>query len=444
MAFDPSCPAREKRNTAVANEDARILVVDDEPAVMEFLTRTLRAPSRRVRGCLNAGAALESARKEKPDLLIADLGLPGMDGIELSCRLKAEDPDLEVILITGDAIDWQRPQSMGAFDWVAKPFQGPRLRWVADQALERHRLRRENRLLAAELALTPPPVVAGARTAACRHAVNQAHRFALSSENLMWISGEIGVGKRSLSRWIHDCGVSASEPLLQVDAKSVPVERIETLQAGTLVLTDAESLSLAAGESLLRRMNERSPNKLGSGPKIIFLTKDSELPWGKAGSLLRGLALWLESNHIAIPPLRQRQEDLFPLLAFWLRDGARKQNQAMPKIELPALRLLEHYAWPENAGEVRWVMQDALALSRERSEIAISGDTVRTVLEKRSRTWFDLSQPPSQTLEALERQVMLATLQANAGDKGATARQLGISLRTLYRKLKREASLPAD
>lgn len=427
----------------MANEEARILVVDDEPAVMEFLTRTLRAPSRRVRGCLNAGAALESARKEKPDLLIADLGLPGMDGMELSRRLKAEDPELEVILITGDAMDWQRPQSIGVFDWVAKPFQGPRLRWVADHALERHRLRRENRLLAAELALTPPPVVAGARSSSCRHAVKQAHRFALSSENLLWISGETGVGKRSLARWIHDCGVSAAEPLLQVDAKSVPVERIESLQSGTLVLTDAEALSLPVGESLLRRMNERSPNKLGPGPKIIFLTMASELPWGRAGSLLRGLALWLESNHVAIPPLRQRQEDLFPLIAYWLRDGARKQNQAMPKIELPALRLLEHYAWPENAGEVRWVIQDALALSREREEEAISGEAIRAVLEKRSRTWFDLSQPHSQTLEALERQVLLATLQANAGDKGATARQLGISLRTLYRKLKREAESQA-
>lgn len=419
---------------------ARIMVVGNEPAVVEYLARTLRGSSRRVKSCFDAQTAVEQAGREKPDLLVADLGSPGMSGVELSRRLQAADPELEVILVTGDSVDWSSSTLSAHTDWVANPFQGPRLRWVAERALERHRLRRENRILAAELSHSPLAPLTGARSKAARIAMQKAEAFIKSSDTLLWISGESGVGKRSLARWVHEAAGKEEGPpmpLLMLNAYEAKPERLDDLDEGTLVLSHAEAMPAAFGLALLKRHEERVSNKLPLGMRVIFLTEARDLPWFSMGGALGGLGRLLETHHIHLPPLRQRGEDVFPLLSYNLREWSQRHDAPLPMVELAALRRLERHPWPGNARELREVVQAAMGVDPKR----LTAGALSEVLKLNAESLVELDSVQGKTLEDIEKQVLRATLSATHGDKAETARQLGISVRTLYRKLRLNQTL---
>jgi DNA-binding NtrC family response regulator len=421
----------------VRDDTARILVVDDEPAVVDFLTRTLRHAARRVKACYDANSALEYARKEKPDLLVADYGLPGMDGVSLSRTLKEADPELEVILITGDHPDWDSDFLPSNWDWVAKPFQGPRLRWVAEHALERHRLRRENRWLSNELTWDPPFAFAGARSPSIQLAIHEAKSFVKGDDSLLWISGENGVGKRSLARWIHEFSPVSTRPLLMLSAQEAKAERLQQWNEGTLIVTGAEALSHAFGAALLRRLEESAIGKSRTDWKVILLSESQPHFQNTAIHAQDGLRHLMQVNHIHLPPLRQRVEDLFPLISHCLREWASAKSLSVPKMELTALRLLETHPWAENARELNQVLQEALATSQNQ----VTAESLKAVLRRYSTAFLELNTNQPHKLEDVERQVLSRTLKAHGGDKASTAKELGISVRTLYRKLRQFQSL---
>lgn len=422
---------------------ARILVVDDEPAVVDFLARALRGSARKVKSCLDAQAAIEQAVRERPDLLVADLGLPGMNGVELSRKLQEVDPDLEVILITGDSVDWARQALPAHADWVAKPFQGPRLRWVAERALERHRLRRENRMLAAALQHALPGPLAGARSQTIRFALNQAETFVQGHENLLWISGESGVGKRSLARWVHEAATGmgeASAPLLMLNGYEADPHRLDDLAEGTLVVLHAEAMPAAFGQALLRRHEESVAGRLPTVLRTVFLSESRHLPWSIGSGALEGLGHLLEAQHIHLPPLRERREDVFPLLGHILQDWAKANDKPLPPVEPAAMRRIESHPWPGNARELRETVAAAMTLDAS----VLKASSLSLSMKAKPSGIVELDGIHGKTLDAIEKQVLLATLNATQGDKAETARQLGISLRTLYRKLRLQASDRSD
>ncbi len=474
----------------------KVLVVDDKQIMRDSVGATLQRAGYTVIAAGDGEAALTMLTRHRPAAVITDLKMPSMTGLELLTRIRTADDQLPVILMTAYGTIDTAVQAMkeGAFDFVQKPFEGDQLVMTVRRAVEHRRLLQENAALrSAAQTFDDTPCLVG-RATVMRSLAGQIQQIAHSNGTVL-ICGESGVGKEVVARTIHahsprrdrimlcvNCAALSSN-LLESElfghekgaftgAEQLRKGRFELADGGTLLLDEISEISPELQAKLLRVLQEGQFERVGSSltmqvdVRVIATTNRDLARCVAEGDFRQDLYYRLNVLPIRVPPMRQRLEDV-PLLAdHFLTKVALREGREPRKFSEAALQLLQQYRWPGNVRELQNICERASVLSRQalisaelvapwladNSPEVREQDTIAagvTGMPMASAATATVAAPVSRgaalgamlsapvTLEEFERQKIVEALQQHGGNRQATARTLGIAVRTLGLKLKR-------
>ncbi|MEC7523149.1 MAG: sigma-54 dependent transcriptional regulator [Myxococcota bacterium] len=436
-----------------------VLVVDDEPSNLQSLERIFGKEDMRVLTAGSGREALDVCRNHRVDVVLTDLMMPGMSGIDLIKALKTVAPDAEVVVMTAYGTIETAVESMreGAYDFVEKPLKRMQIVKTVKKAAERHALVAENRTLKEELsALKNRPIVGSSGT--LRQALETAQQAAPSSANVL-ILGESGTGKELLARFIHErsqrdgtfVGVNlAALPETIVESELFGHEkgaftgatsrregRIAQADGGTLFLDEIGELTPAVQVKLLRVLQEGEFEPVGGTTqratfRLIAATNRNLEKAVEAGSFREDLYYRLNVIAITSPRLADRSGDVPLLVDHFLELYCRKNGKPRMTVTREALDALTGYAWPGNVRELENVIERAVVLSKDDQ---LTPEDLPGQIIRAERHAGDLTFSIGTPLEEIERRVIRATLEHTRGDKQLAAQLLGISARTIYRKV---------
>ncbi|MGQ9496542.1 MAG: sigma-54-dependent transcriptional regulator [Thermoanaerobaculaceae bacterium] len=436
------------------SQPVRILVVDDEEHVRTSLACWFREEGFDVATASSGREALATLVREGAEILLVDIKMPGMDGLELQRRVRELAPDATVIIMTAYAAVDTAVQAMkeGAYDYVVKPFEPESLSQLVRKAAERYALLKENRALKAQLAASVPLLIT--RGGRAMGSVLELIRQVAPTDTNVLITGESGTGKELVARRIHGtsrrqfgpfvpvhCGALA-EGILESElfghekgaftgAINRKLGKIELAAEGTLFLDEIGDIPPKVQVDLLRVLQERSFTRVGGNEpiqsdfRLICATlRDLEAEVA-AGRFREDLYYRINVLRIHIPPLRERVEDI-PLLAeHFLHHFARQMGKKIRGFTPEAMTLLCHYPWPGNVRE--------LANAVERAVVLCERELIPPELFPFSQKYV----PADDTLAAVEAHHIRRVLAAHGWNITQAAKILGIDRVTLYHKMKR-------
>jgi len=440
---------------------ATLLLADDDRSIRTHLTRFLESLGHRVLAAGDGLAALARLTAEPVDLVLSDVRMPGLDGVELLRAVRERRPDALVILMTAYATVPGAVEAMraGAFDYLTKPFALDELAATIDRALELTGLRRENRRL--KCAVGEEPLLESA-SPAMRRVLETARRAAASDATVL-LTGESGTGKNVLAAAIHRWSARAAHPFVAIACTTLSEHlleselfghvkgaftgawkdkpgRLEAAEGGSVFLDEIGELPPELQAKLLRVLEERRFERVG-GERTLFVdlrvvaatNRDLEEEIA-AGRFRRDLFYRLAVVALHVPPLRERAADLPALVEHVLAGIAARYRRPMPDLSPAARAALERHAWPGNVRELVNVLERALVLSPGDT---IDADALPDALVAPSAPDVPaLPGTPPSSLEELERRHVREVLAASTTLEEAAAR-LGINPTTLWRKRKR-------
>ncbi len=441
----------------------RIVVVDDEPANLESLERILKSDGAEVQLYQDPHEALMNIRQGFTDILMTDLRMSSLNGLELLEATKIIDPSVEVILITAYgtvelAVDAMKK---GAYDFITKPLQRVQVLKSVHRALERRKLVYENLSLKQELIANSENSYTNitGKSEAVRRMMDIAKQAARSRANVL-IEGESGTGKGVLAEYLHRNSDWSSGIFVKINCTAIPENlleaelfgyepgaftgatkrkkgRVELAADGTLFLDEIGIAPLTFQTKLLRFLQEGEFERLGSNDvqkvqtRVISATNTDLKRAIIDGRMREDLYYRLNVVHIQVPPLRDRQEDIPILAQKFLEESAKKNARAVPLLHSNALECLVNYPWPGNIRELQNLIERFVVLNRT-GVIGIEdlppeiGGKVRTK---------SVVVPVGIPLRQVERMLMDETLKSTKGDKKLAAHLLGVHPRTIYRYL---------
>ncbi len=503
-----------------------VLVVDDKEMMRDSVATTLQRTGLTVWTAPDAESALAAIAKKRPDAVVSDLKMPGLSGIELIDRIQELDDELPVILMTAfgtisTAVDAMR---RGAFDYLTKPFEGDELIIAVKRAIEHGRVVRENRVLRINAGRagecvpvphgvpglpgggTPSPACGGiARligTSPAMIDVQEQVKAVGGSHGTVLITGESGSGKEVVARAIHEVSPRASGPFLAVNCAALSESlleselfghergaftgaertrkgRFELADGGTLLLDEVSEVSPQIQAKLLRVLQERAFERVGSSLTIgvdvrVVATSNKDLPRAVAkGEFRQDLYFRLNVLPLSLPALRERRGDVPMLAEHFVNIICQREGRPLMSIDPDASDLLARYQWPGNVRELQNICERAVVLGGCGGSRTISARLIEPwiaaaaasnlvpvlftdrKLEAREsqpepamiepRPGLSQSAPESsapsgdteRTLEDIERDAVVLTLQRFNGHRQKTAHVLGIGVRTLGLKLKK-------
>ena len=442
---------------------AQILVVDDDKTMRDACHQILTRQGFQVEEAASARQGLGLLERRSFDVILLDLVMPDLDGLETLKKIKAVDNDCEVIIITGYGSIPTAVEAMkaGAFHFLSKPFAPDDLRTVLTRALEKRRLNLENLYLRQELTSKDGRGTVVFQSESMARIMEMVSRVA-GTDSTVLITGESGTGKSIIARQIHQLSSRAKRPFITVDcgtlvetlfeselfghvkgaftgADANKVGKFEMAQHGTLFFDEISNISLEVQAKLLRAVEERKVSKVGShrvitvDVRLVAATNRDLTQAIKEGSFRGDLFYRLNVVSLHIPPLRERKEDI-PLLVnhFLEKYNSRihKQSNQIKGVSPDALEVFMRHDWAGNVRELENTVERLVVLSTgpylEPEDLAYAG--------------LFLGQPTESTaldLKDLEREHIRRTLQKFGGHKSDTARALGIDRKTLREKLKR-------
>ncbi|MBP7146981.1 MAG: sigma-54-dependent Fis family transcriptional regulator [Acidobacteria bacterium] len=438
---------------------ALILVVDDEAGIRELLRAVLRADSHRVLVTGSGVEALAILGRESVDLLITDLAMPEMDGVELLRRASQASPETTAIVITAFGSKETAIEAMrhGAVNYLEKPFHVEEMRLHVRNALGHRRLSDENRRLRERLSthgeiIGRSPVIEEVRALVRRVA---------DADSSVLITGDSGTGKEIVARAIHAGSPRVDRPFVGINCAAIPAELLESelfghvrgaftgadrsrrglveaAEGGTLFLDEIGDMSPAMQVKLLRVLQDRKIRKVGGTEEIpvdvrlLTATHRDLDAMVRSGSFREDLYYRIHVIRIHVPPLRERLEDIPEFVRFFARKHAQRMGREVGQAEPAFLEALARYSWPGNVRELENVVERAVALSTgERLTV----DTLPPELFERSSGHGPrLRLPEKLDLEAhllQERsRFMEAALEASGGVQARAAERLGMSFRS--------------
>ena len=438
-----------------------VLVVDDEPSNLASIEKIFQRDGLRVLTADGAKAALEIVRSHRVQVVLTDLMMPGVSGLELLRALKQLSPDTEVVMMTAYGTVETAVQAMreGAYDFVEKPLKRMTIIKSVRKAAERHSLVAENRSLRNEIKLLTKREIVGS-SPALRRVLDVATQAAPSSATVL-VLGESGTGKELVARFIHDHSARSRAPFVAVNCSAIPETILEAelfghergaftgaltkregrfarATGGTLFLDEIGELSPSVQVKLLRVLQEGEYEPVGGDTvradvRIVAATNKDLRAEVAAGRFREDLFYRLNVIAVTAPPLRSRREDIPLLVDHFL--GVYCAKNARARLEAPreVLKILVDYSWPGNVRELENVIERAVVLCRaEKLAESDLPDYVHQVegVEPSTLT-FSVGTP----LDEVERRLIRETLRHARGDKSVAAQLLGISTRTIYRKL---------
>lgn len=442
-----------------------VLVVDDEPGNLSSLERIFAREGMRVLTAENAKRALELVRQHRVQVVLTDLMMPGVSGTELLKAVKELSADTEVVLMTAYGTVENAVQAMreGAYDFVEKPLKRMNIVKSVRKAAERHSLIAENRSLRKELQLLTNREIIG-QSQSLRRVLEIATQAAPSSATVL-ILGESGTGKELLARYIHGQSSRAGGPFVAVNCSAIPETILEAelfghergaftgatakrsgrfarARGGTLFLDEIGELTPAVQVKLLRVLQEGEYEPVGGDTvradvRIVAATNRDLQAEVEAGRFREDLYYRLNVIAITAPPLRTRREDIPLLVDHFLGVYCSKNDRPRLAVAPDAMEKLLDYAWPGNVRELENVIERAAVLCR--GEVLHLSDLPEAVAQAEQTTPSALNIAIGTPLDEVEQRLIRETLRHTGGDKTLAAQLLGISTRTIYRKLDEQA-----
>ncbi|MGH9897906.1 MAG: sigma-54-dependent transcriptional regulator [Pyrinomonadaceae bacterium] len=466
---------RDARATAVAGGlkkvivrgHIRILVVDDDPLMADGLRRNLIDEGYQVDTAASSAEAIVRFESGLYPLVISDLQLPDIDGIELLRRIKETQPKTEIIVITafGTLSNAIEATKAGAFYFLQKPFDFESLLPLINKALELQELVTETEDMRRRLADRTSyfNIIGASRD--MQRIYEMIESVSKSDANVL-IVGESGTGKELFANAIHYNSLRAKKSFIKVNCAALPKELIESelfghikgsftgahsdkdglvqhAAGGSILLDEIAEMPVDVQPKLLRVLQERSYRKIGSEKTIEvdfrLITSTNRLPTDaiRDGQLRDDLFYRISTITIHVPPLRDRTDDVQLLTEHFLQIYAEKYGRHMTGVSQAAYRRLFNHTWPGNVRELQNVIERAVLLGKtsriEPTDLPFDRDP-HAETNGRGSGW-DI--PPNITLEEIEKQVIQRTLQRTNGNKQATASILGIYRARLYNKIKK-------
>ena len=444
----------------------RVLVVDDESAILDTLRILLRNEGFEPHVAHGGRKALEQLPELRPDIVLTDIRMPNVTGVEVLAAARETDPDTPVILMTAQATLQSAMQAVneGAFYYIQKPFRNDELIAIVRRAAEHRRLRVENRSLRQEIHRRD---AVGDRPIGSSKVWLDILRLAETvapTESTVLIQGESGTGKEVIARFIHELSNRAEGPFMSINCGALPEGLLESelfghvkgsftgavkdkmglfaaSATGTFFLDEIGETTPATQVKLLRALQHREIIPVGAtdavpvDSRLVAATNrdlDEEI---KVGRFRSDLYYRLNVISIHLPPLRQRRDDIPILAEHFLQRIADLRSEAPKRIDAAALEMLQEYNWPGNVRELENALERAVILTPG-AQIGVDGLPER-VAHRKAEPLVSPRAPVNPTLEAIERAYIMWVLQSEGGNKSRAAEILGIDPSTLYRKLSR-------
>jgi DNA-binding NtrC family response regulator len=441
-----------------------ILVVDDDPEMRDLLSDVLSEEGHRVKTVASGEEALKHL-SEDIDLMITDLRLKEMEGLDLMHRVRKEKPEIAVIIITafGTVESAIEAMKLGAYDYIRKPFKMEELILVAQKALHEGYLRREVVRLRQEIGRGYQFNNIIGKSKSMRDIFDLIQRIAGTSSNILVI-GESGTGKELVAKAIHYNSSRKDRPFVPVNCAAIPETLLESelfgynrgaftdakgdraglfeeANGGTLFLDEISEMPISLQAKLLRVLQDKEVRRLGSSRNVKVdvrviaasnLDLDEEI---KNRRFRDDLYYRLNVIQIKIPPLREHRDDILPLVEHFLAKFQKETGKKISGISESALSLLVEYAWPGNVRELENAIERAVILTR--GEEILSEDLPSSLTGNRDDfSTLDEAVGKQLTLDELEHRYIARILEQTHGNKFRAAQLLGIDRKTLYRKLK--------
>jgi two-component system response regulator HydG len=422
----------------------RVLIVDDDPSSLEAMRLVVHSLGHGTDEASTAEAAEQLIARQPYDLVITDMMLPGETGMELLKRLRGLAVPPAVILVTGHAtldtavaaLKW------GAVDYLTKPVDPTALKAAVRAQMAN--------AFAFELA-DADGLVAQSRT---MKQVLERLSNASETEAPVLLFGEGGTGKELCAAWVHQRSARREGPFTTFHAGALPVDtvgielfgsldhpgRIETARGGTLFLDDLEVLDAPTQLALVRMLETGRFRRAGeqeermAEARLVAATSRDLATLSAAGAFREDLYYRMSVMQVALPPLRDRREDIAPLARRFVALFAAHYRKVGLTIGDSALTRLSRHAWPGNVRELRNAVEQAVILCQG---LEITPDLLPQPAQTQADGPSVLRIPIGTAIKDVEREMIVRTLDANRGNKNRTARQLGISRRSLYNKLER-------
>lgn len=452
---------------------ARLIVVENEPATLSLLTTLLKGESHEVTPAKSAEEALAILDKESFDLMLSDIRMVGMDGMELLRQSREQYPAMPVLMLTAygtvsTAVDALK---LGAFDYLTKPFKVDELLNTVRRALEYNRALRENEALKAQLATNYQIGNMVAESAGMKKVCEMIRRVAPTDATVL-LTGESGTGKEVVAKGIHACSARKDKLFLPVNCAALPEPLLESemfghvkgafsgadqhkaglfeaAEGGTIFLDEIGSMPVSIQGKLLRVLQDKEVRRLGSNQhtpvnaRVLAATNEDLKGKIAEGHFREDLYYRLSVISIDIPPLRERPEDILPLAMYVLRKET-PEGEKPPVLSRDVCAILEGFDWPGNVRQLENCIKHALTF---RAGETIERDDLPTQLlananPKSTGAAQGVSEQSLENAASLkaflrkkEQEYLKMVLERTSGDKEAAAQELNISLATLYRKL---------
>jgi two-component system, NtrC family, response regulator HydG len=486
-----------------------VLIVDDKEMMRDSVGATLERAGLKVLTAGDGEAALQMCALSRPDAVVTDMRMPGMTGIELLERLRQIDDEIPVILMTafGTIETAVKAMKIGAFDYLTKPFEGDELVIAVKRAIEHRRLVRENAILRAHAGPDAPTLNNGKARAInvnnplerrgvdrlvgssqIMHKLREQIKAVAGSAGTILITGESGVGKEVVAKAVHESSPRCTGTFLAVNCAALSTSlleselfghekgaftgaeklrkgRFELSDGGTLLLDEVSEVGGSIQAKLLRVLQERSFERVGSSLAIgvdvrVVATSNRDLQASiNKGDFRQDLFFRLNVLPIAIPSLRQRLEDVPELVDYFIADICTREGRTKPSIESEAMSLMQSYTWPGNVRELQNICERAVVLcglnnpseksiiTRELVQPWLSGQPAASMLASvepklgiqgaGQAVAASILDGTMRQLEDIERDAIVQTLVRFKGHRQKTAHALGIGVRTLGLKLKK-------
>jgi DNA-binding NtrC family response regulator len=451
--------------TAVPVTAPTVLVIDDEMGILDTIRILLKNEGFTPYTALGGKKGLEQIAALRPELILTDVRMPDVTGLDILASVRAHDPEAVVILMTAQASLQSAIGAVnnGAFYYIQKPFKNEELVTIVRRAAEHRNLRRENKSLKAEVKKRDKTGRPVGSSKAWVDALHVAESVAVTDSTVL-LQGESGTGKEVVARYIHDQSARAAKPFLSINCGALPESLLESELFGhvkgsfTGASRDKDGLFSAAGDGtffldeigettpatqvkLLRVLQQREVIPVGATEakpvhaRVIAATNRDLEEEMKRGNFRSDLYYRLNVISIVLPPLRERPNDIALLAELFLKRTGEARGEAPRGLTPEALDAMQKYSWPGNVRE----LENAL----ERAAILAKGDLIpvsalpERVVEPKSDPLVSEAAQSNPTLDTIERAYIMWVLENEGGNKARTAEVLGIDSSTLYRKLSR-------
>jgi len=443
-----------------------ILLVDDDERLRNAASKVLASEGYHVLSATGGQEALEILKRQAIALVVCDLRLPDLDGIEVLKRARELLPETEVVMLTGHGSIEQAVEAMrlGAYDFIEKPLASAALLKAVAKAMEKQRLAGENRQLRRQLR-QQRSVEALIGDSPPMQSVKQLIRQIAPTDVNVLIQGESGTGKEIAADALHNLSSRRDQPFVKISCAAIPETLLESelfghergaftgamaarpgkfelADGGTLLLDEIAEMTPQLQAKLLRVLQDGKFQRLGGTKEIqvnvrLLCATHADIPKAiEAGKFRHDLYYRINTVQIVLPPLRERREDLPLLACHFLRASAQEMGRDVRAIAARALEQLLAHAWPGNVRELEHVIQRAVVLAESDTITLFSfapstgTATVATPTENGS----SVSLPIGTTMDEAKKRLAQATIEHCAGNKLKAAKMLGIPPRTMYRR----------